>query len=183
MVLLWQQSSLNKNAHQILSYSVYNKHIDPSNIMKMTKFRHLKKIFIHSWETHRAGWGEQRYRQREKQAPCREPDVGLDPGSPGSHPGLKVGTKPLSHPRDSQNSDILKWSFNLSWTHMHTKILFIHICWNYGILVCFFLPLSGIFHHQLIWVCKTALKMQFIPSWAWDCNFNGLHLLIDAMVK
>ena len=23
-------------------------------------------------------------RQREKQAPCREPDVGLDPGSPGS---------------------------------------------------------------------------------------------------
>ena len=32
----------------------------------------------------------QRHRQREKQAPCREPDMGLDPGSPGSHPGLKV---------------------------------------------------------------------------------------------
>ena len=30
-----------------------------------------------------------RDRQREKQAPCREPDVGLDPGSPGSHPGLQ----------------------------------------------------------------------------------------------
>ena len=29
-------------------------------------------------------------RQREKQAPCREPNMGLDPGSPGSHPGLKV---------------------------------------------------------------------------------------------
>ena len=28
---------------------------------------------------------------REKQAPRREPDVGLDPRSPGSHPGLKVG--------------------------------------------------------------------------------------------
>ena len=28
-----------------------------------------------------------RHRQREKQAPCREPDVGLDPGSPGSPPG------------------------------------------------------------------------------------------------
>ena len=26
----------------------------------------------------------------EKQAPCREPDVGLDPRSPGSHPGLKA---------------------------------------------------------------------------------------------
>ena len=32
----------------------------------------------------------QRHRQREKQAPCREPDVGLDPWSLGSHPGLKV---------------------------------------------------------------------------------------------
>uniref|UniRef100_A0A8C0JPD6 Dynein axonemal assembly factor 9 n=1 Tax=Canis lupus dingo TaxID=286419 RepID=A0A8C0JPD6_CANLU len=29
----------------------------------------------------------QRHRQREKQAPCREPSVGLDPGSPGSGPG------------------------------------------------------------------------------------------------
>ena len=25
--------------------------------------------------------------QREKQAPCRKPDVGLDPGTPGSRPG------------------------------------------------------------------------------------------------
>ena len=32
----------------------------------------------------------QRHRQREKQAPCREPDVGLDPESPGSRPGPKV---------------------------------------------------------------------------------------------
>ena len=31
-----------------------------------------------------------RHRQREKQVPCREPNVRLDPGSPGSHPGLKV---------------------------------------------------------------------------------------------
>ena len=27
---------------------------------------------------------------REKQAPCREPDVGLNSGFPGSHPGLKA---------------------------------------------------------------------------------------------
>ena len=32
----------------------------------------------------------ERERQREKQAPCREPYVGLDPGSPGSAPGLKA---------------------------------------------------------------------------------------------
>ena len=39
-----------------------------------------------------------RDRRREKQAPCREPDVGLDPGTPGSRPGPKAGVKPLSHP-------------------------------------------------------------------------------------
>ena len=33
---------------------------------------------------------KQRHRQREKQAPCREPDAGLDPRSPGSGPWLKV---------------------------------------------------------------------------------------------
>ena len=31
-----------------------------------------------------------RQREMEKQAPCREPDVGLDPQSPGSRPGLKA---------------------------------------------------------------------------------------------
>ena len=32
----------------------------------------------------------QSHRQREKQAPCGEPDVGLDPGAPGSRPGLQA---------------------------------------------------------------------------------------------
>ena len=40
----------------------------------------------------------QSHRQREKQAPCGEPDAGLDSRSPGSDLGLKAGTKPLSHP-------------------------------------------------------------------------------------
>ena len=40
----------------------------------------------------------QRHRQREKQAPCREPDVELDPGSPGSCPESKADTPPLNHP-------------------------------------------------------------------------------------
>ena len=38
---------------------------------------------------HREERERQRHRQ-EKQAPCKEPDVELDPGSPGSGPGLKV---------------------------------------------------------------------------------------------
>ena len=36
--------------------------------------------------------------RREKQAPCREPEVGPYPGTPGSRPGPKAGAKPLSHP-------------------------------------------------------------------------------------
>ena len=40
----------------------------------------------------------QRHRQREKQAPCREPNVELDPRTSGSFPGPKAGAQPLSHP-------------------------------------------------------------------------------------
>ena len=40
----------------------------------------------------------QRHRQRNKQAPCQEPNMGLDPRIPGSHPGPKAGAKLLSHP-------------------------------------------------------------------------------------
>ena len=49
-------------------------------------FFFLRFLFIH--ERHRKR-ERHRHRQREKQAPCREPDTGLDPGFPGSHPGLK----------------------------------------------------------------------------------------------
>ena len=50
--------------------------------------------FIHSFIPHvfmRDRQTDQRGRDkaREKQAPCREPDVGLDPASPGSGPGWK----------------------------------------------------------------------------------------------
>ena len=41
----------------------------------------------------------EREREAEGEAgSMREPDVGLDPRSPGSHPGLKAGAKLLSHP-------------------------------------------------------------------------------------
>ena len=38
----------------------------------------------------------QRHRQREKQAPCGEPGVGLDPGTWGHE--LKADAQPLNHP-------------------------------------------------------------------------------------
>ena len=56
----------------------------------------LKKDFIYLFTRDIEGEGEvgeggrNRLRQREKQAPCREPDLGLNPRSPGSHPGPKV---------------------------------------------------------------------------------------------
>ena len=48
----------------------------------------------------------EREREREAETPAegeagsmhREPDVGFDPGSPGSRPGPKAGAKPQRHP-------------------------------------------------------------------------------------
>ena len=40
----------------------------------------------------------ERERETERQAPCREPDAGLDPGTPGSRPGPKADAPPLSQP-------------------------------------------------------------------------------------
>ena len=48
-------------------------------------FKDFIYLFMRDTERER-----QRHRQREKQALCREPDAGLDPRSPGSHPGLQV---------------------------------------------------------------------------------------------
>ena len=44
-------------------------------------------LFIHERQRQRE---RQKHRQREKQAPCREPDAGLDPRTPGSHPEPKA---------------------------------------------------------------------------------------------
>ena len=54
----------------------------------------LKILFIYSGETHRE---RQRHRQREKQAPCMESDVGLDPRTLGSRPELTADAQPLNH--------------------------------------------------------------------------------------
>ena len=40
----------------------------------------------------------QRHRQREKQAFYGEPDMGLDPGTPGSQPEPKADAQPMKHP-------------------------------------------------------------------------------------
>ena len=56
-------------------------------------------LFIHERQRDRERERErQRHRQREKQAPCRKPDVGLNPETPESCPGPKAGAKLLSYP-------------------------------------------------------------------------------------
>ena len=48
-------------------------------------------------DTHRERKAETQA-EREKQAPCREPDVGLDPRTPGSRPESKADAQLLSYP-------------------------------------------------------------------------------------
>ena len=58
-------------------------------------------IYLFMRETER-----QRHRQKEKQAPCRKPDAGLDPGTPGSHPEPKADAQPLSHSGIPKSKDV-----------------------------------------------------------------------------
>ena len=72
-------------------------------------------LFIHERHIHRER-DRDRDREREKQVSCREPDAGLDPGSPGSRPGPKAGTKLLSHLK----SISLKSIDTYTYTYTHT---------------------------------------------------------------
>ena len=57
-------------------------------------------IYLFMTDTEREG---QRYRQREKQAPCKEPDVGLEPGNPGLRiPILNILKKTLHYMKNAK---------------------------------------------------------------------------------
>ena len=64
----------------------YNGSVSP--ILLSSKYMYLLRFYLFIHERHRE-IERQRHRQREKQAPCREPDAGLDPGTPGSCLGQK----------------------------------------------------------------------------------------------
>ena len=64
------------------------------HIASSSFFLSFKILFIQERHTERE---RDRHRQREKQAPCREPDAGLDPRTPGSRPELKADVQLLSH--------------------------------------------------------------------------------------
>ena len=56
---------------------------------------------------------EAKTQAEEKQAPCREPDVGLNPGSPGSRPGLQAALNRCTTGA-AQKNWLLK-AFNREW--------------------------------------------------------------------
>ena len=64
----------------------------------------------------------QRHRQREKQASCREPNVGLNPGTPGSHLEPKADAQPLSYPRHPTIQVLNYNTFPLTSSHTLTPI-------------------------------------------------------------
>ena len=57
-----------------------------SSLTIFETFFSFKILFLYSLENRE----RQRHRQREKQAPYRDPDSELDPGTPGSRPELKA---------------------------------------------------------------------------------------------
>ncbi|XP_072634014.1 serine/threonine-protein phosphatase 6 catalytic subunit isoform X3 [Canis lupus baileyi] len=75
-----------------------------------------------------AGWlfGAKVTNEREREAETqaegeagsmhREPDVGFDPGSPGSRPGPKAGAKPLRHPEIPRMGSIIMRTLFISTT-------------------------------------------------------------------
>ena len=75
----------------------------------------------------------EREREREREAETqaegeagsmhREPDVGFDPGSPGSRPGPKAGPKPLRHPGILPKCFLKGFMLTYSATGMTTKKL------------------------------------------------------------
>ena len=69
-----------------------------NEILRGNFFKDFIYLLMRERERERERESKQKHRQREKQAPCREPDVGLDPRTPGSCPGVKAGAKPLSNP-------------------------------------------------------------------------------------
>ena len=61
-------------------------------------FGHFLKKDLMYFFTREREKERQRHGQREKPAPCKEPNAGLDPGTLGSHPEPKADAQPLSHP-------------------------------------------------------------------------------------
>ena len=94
---MFGDSSILLHVSIVHSFSLYSPHS-----VVISPFSFLNFLFYFIYDSHR-----EREREKEREAETqaegeagsmhREPDVGFNPGSPGSHPGPKAGTKPLTH--------------------------------------------------------------------------------------
>ena len=91
--------------------------------IQLVFFSFSKKIlFIYLFETEREREAEtQAEGEGEAGSMHREPDVGFDPGSPGSRPGPKAGAKPLRHPGIPKKDFKQKKEYLLSVTEKPSK--------------------------------------------------------------
>ena len=65
----------------------------------MKAFVDIFFLFLFIYDSHREREGEaETQAEGEAGSMHREPNMGFDPGSPGSRPGPKAGAKPLRHP-------------------------------------------------------------------------------------
>ena len=113
----------------------------------------------------------QREREAETQAEGEagsmhwEPDVGFDPGSPGSRPGPKAGTKPLRHP-GIPTEFIFKWGY---------------ICGNPWMKLCIPKIVAFISYRCCLdlssprWLLLLSLLLFFSPGW-FLCLFLSLGI-------
>ena len=97
------------------------------------------------------------HRQREKQAPFREPDVGLDPRTLGWWPKPKADAQPLSH------SGAWLWIFLQ--TESHPDLL------RFGVAT----PLTNSWAHSALKHFQSLCDIVFLPSE--ESGFNPVLLV------
>ena len=82
---------------KVSAYEEYHSHV----VMRLGRKDFFLRFYLFIHERHRE---RQRYRQREKQAPCGEPNVGFEPGTPRSRPEPKTDAQPLSHEASQEDN-------------------------------------------------------------------------------
>ena len=82
----------------------------------MLLFNFFKRFYLLIHRDRERDW--QRHRQREKQASYREPDMGLDPESPGSRPQLQAARN-----RCATGAALLLFKFDVILEIIHLQIV------------------------------------------------------------
>ena len=118
--------------------------------------------------------------QEEGEAgPCREPNVGLDPGTPGSRPRPKADAKPLSHPgiprKHISNHSSTTISLDLVWQNKNPKAITEHTQPPQSI--------SNRLSHHSIHKSSMLATLSSHSSYFESRNNLGLHVLFLSSVQ